>query len=320
MDQLKDILLKSNSIALCTHFNPDGDTIGCVTALYLGLKKLGKKVKAYTTGPLFEKFHLYLKNLADMEITTPCEDEFELLIFLDCASLKRVLPTEDYKPKHFRIINIDHHPDNTNFGYINVVDPKAAATAEIIYKLLKSLNCEIDQDIATSLYIGIITDTGKFCYSSVTSETHNIISDLLTTGIKPDEINNLVYEQESLNSILLAGIALSKIKSEYDGKLLWTLVTQKLLEETGSKAEDSDLILDLMRLIEKSNVCVLFRESEESIKVSLRSKNLINMNKIAHRFNGGGHERASGCRLKMPIEQAETIIINAIKQELEQFQ
>jgi len=317
MDTIKEIceILKNrNNFGICTHYEPDGDAIGSLLALKLALLKADKKVKAFSPTPLVEPYQPYLLEFSDVIIGLPPDNEFDVLIFVDCSNVKRLRPDGSYSPKADCIIDIDHHADNTMFGDFNLVRPYSPACAEIIYEVIQELNQYIDRQIATCLYVGLITDTGKFAYSSTTARTLEIASDLLKRDIKPDILNSLVYEQESIETFHLLGEAMANLKNSEDGKIIWASVTKEMLLKTGAIEENADIIIEEMRLVKGAKVFLSFRESDEGrIKVSLRSKEGFPVDQIAHIFGGGGHPAASGCRLKATLKKAEEMVVNEIK-------
>ena len=319
-DTIKEIasIIKGNdNFGICCHYAPDGDAVGSLIALKLALLKMGKKVTAFSPTTFEEPYQPLLLAFSDASIGLP-SDEFDVLIFVDCSNIKRVDPDGKYVPhakKH--IINIDHHADNTMFGELNLVNSKTAACAELIYALIKELDCEIDKQIATCLYVALITDSGKFAYPSTTSGTLEIAADLMKKGIDVEELNTFVYEQESIPTIKLLGEGLDRLKSSDDAKIVWTCLTGDIFDRTGASEENADILLEIMKLIKDAKVFLLFRESKNGIvKVSLRSRGGFPVNKIANNFDGGGHVAAAGCRMETTLAEAEKMVLDKIYQEL----
>lgn len=320
MDTLKNIikiLNNKNNFGICTHYEPDGDAIGSLLGLKLALIKANKKVKAFSPTPLVEPYQPFLLEFSDVIIGLPPDNEFDVLIFVDCSNVKRLRPDGTYSPKAKIIINIDHHADNTKFGTLNLLQPASPACAQIIYELLNELDWEIDKQIAICLYVGLITDTGRFVYPSTSYRTLEIASDLLKKGVKPDILNSLVYEQESMETVHLLGETLVNLKTSKDNNIIWAVVTKEMLAKTSALEENADIIIEEMRMVKGAKVFLSFRESDNCrIKVSLRSKEGFPVDKIAHIFGGGGHPAASGCRIKASLQEAEKLVLNEIKKLL----
>lgn len=241
----------------------------------------------------------------------------DLVIALDCGELKRLGKLYE-EEKEFLLqvplINIDHHQDNTNFGHVNFVDPTAASTSQLLYKLLLYLDIPLDEHIATGLLTGIITDTGNFQYSSTTPETFMIASKLMEAGAQHQVIIEQMFRMKKYTALKLWGYVLTKLKSTEDQKIIWSSVTQADLLQSGATIEEAEGVLnELMSTTPKAEIIVLFYEHPEEIRVSLRSMNGINALFIAEKFGGGGHGKAAGFRLSgMTLGEAEQQVIASI--------
>ena len=241
------------------------------------------------------------------------DKSIELLIVLDCSDIDRLGKNKFLIEKSTNVINIDHHVSNTNFGDYNVVDNKAAATGELVYELLYSLGIDIDMDIATCLYTAISTDTGSFMYSNVSMRTHEIAADLLRSGINIGKINVNLYQSRSIERTNLFINSLNTINYYNKNKVASIKVTQDMLKKYNAKMEDTEGIISFLRDIKGIEVACLLKEYKENeIKVSLRSKEYVNVSEICAAFSGGGHIRAAGCTIHEDIEEAEKIIVEKI--------
>ncbi|NLZ81935.1 MAG: bifunctional oligoribonuclease/PAP phosphatase NrnA, partial [Clostridiales bacterium] len=187
-----------NNIYIASHINPDGDNIGSILAMALGLKKINKNVKILKTDEIPSDY-MFLPNI-DMIKTYDIDeiDTIELLIVLDCGDVDRLGKYKSIVSKSNTVINMDHHISNSRFGDINLIDEKAAATGELVYDILNKMNLEINKDIATCLYTAISTDTGSFLYDSVTARTHEIAISLIKAGIDKSDINIKLYQSRSI--------------------------------------------------------------------------------------------------------------------------
>lgn len=304
-------LIKTNEeIHLISHTSPDGDSIGSVLALALALKKLGKKINIIKTDEVPSDY-LFLPQV-DL-IKENNTDQIKLLIALDCSDLGRLGKFKDVNTKSEKIINIDHHVSNSSFGDFNIVDPKAAATGELIFHFIKDLGIEVDNEIATCLYTAISTDTGSFMYDSVTDKTHMIAAELLKKGIdKPNIILNL-YGSRSVERTNLFIDCLSTLKMYNDNKIAVVKVTQDMLIKANAKMEDTEGIISFVKDTKGVEVaCLLKEHGPEVIKLSLRSKEYVDVAKVCSYFNGGGHIRAAGCTINENIEVAEGLIVQQL--------
>lgn len=314
--EAKELIDKSENIFIASHINPDGDNIGSILATGLALKSLGKNVNILKTDTIPKDFKFLpgIDSIKDYEDNMGSKDLFIVLDSSDenrLGTLKKLL---DITPN---IINIDHHVSNTNFGKINIVNKLACATGEIVYNLLHYMDININKDIATNLYTAISTDSGSFKYESVTGDTHRIVASLLDIGIDHNYININLYEKMSINRFKMNNLVLSNLKTYNNGKIAVVKVNDKILEETNTTMEDTDSIVSYIRKIDTVEVACLLKEFEpKEIKVSLRSKEHIDVSVICEKFGGGGHKRAAGCKIEDEIDKAETLLISEIRNYL----
>ena len=309
------------TFAISTHVNPDGDAIGSELALFLFLEKLGKTVRMFNTDAVPKKYQFlpFWKKIENAQASTDfCPDVF---IIVDASSLERIgtFLSKRLRPMH-AVVNIDHHITAEDFGDCNIIVSTASSTAEIIYKFIKSTNLPIDADCALCLYTGLMFDTGCFRYSNATSETHRIAADLIEIGdFAPDEIYCWVYEHVPLGKIHLLGQTLRTLKLTADGKIAWVLVTQSMLEETDTTLDDVEGFVNQIQAIESVDVAICVCELPDgNTKVSLRSKGRVDVAALAAEFNGGGHERASGCRINLPSASAITMLVTSAKRHIQE--
>ena len=288
-------LIKTNKkFLIVSHISPEGDAIGSSIALALGLEKMGKSVYVLNRDPVPD----ILKFLPSAKIVTRKipSGKFDVMFIVDCPNMERT----GLKNLRAKItVTIDHHlllsqviPKQS----LNLIDPKASATGELVYKLLHSLHVTIDKAIATNLYTAILTDTGGFRYSNTTPESLKIASRLVAAGADPWEITKEVYENFSFNRLRLVSLCLPTIEKK--GKITSITVTRDMFKKTKTSIEDTESIVDFPRQIKGSEVALLFREDRKNLyKISLRSKGKVNVAKIAKTFGGGGHANAAGCKL-----------------------
>lgn len=302
-----------DEIYIASHVNPDGDNIGSMLAMGLGLKQLGKKVNIIKTDDIPSDY-LFLPSIDMIQpYDLEKDNSIDLLITLDCADADRLGEYKSLVDTAKTVINIDHHISNTNFGDINIVDGKASATGEMVYELLKEMDVEINKDISTCLYTAISTDSGSFMFDSVSPKTHEIIANLLKSGIIHSEINIKLYQSRSIEKSKLFLNIYSTLKTFKDNKIATMKVTQDMLKDANAKMEDVEGVISFAREIETVEVACLLKEIDENdIKLSLRSKRHVDVSKICSSFNGGGHVRAAGCSMSQNIDDAEKLIVEQI--------
>ena len=285
-------IIEVKNIVLISHINPDGDALGSSLSLYPILKKMGKNVKVFNvTKPL----PMYLDFLPNFDkVTDKLPRDIDLMISFDCGSFDRLGIEE--RPKF--LINIDHHISNTKYGDINIIDEKAASTSQVVYNMLKANSIDIDKDSATCIYTALVTDTGSFQYESVTDKVFEMAADLVKCGVKPDFVAKMLFQRDRLSRLRLLAKAYDTIELFCDGKVAFVEVTKEMMEITGAIKDDTDTIVNSVRAIASVEVACMLREDEDGIKISLRSKNYADVSKVAVKYGGGGHIRASGATIK----------------------
>ncbi|HHV27277.1 MAG TPA: bifunctional oligoribonuclease/PAP phosphatase NrnA [Tissierellia bacterium] len=301
----------SNNIYLASHIQPDGDNIGSLLALGRAIEKLNKNVHVIKVDNI-PKDYQFLPNMhLFKELNT--EKDIDLFIALDSGDIDRLGIAKDMALKAKKLINIDHHITNENFGDLNIVLPTASATGEIVYRIIKEMDVEMDEDISTCLYVAISTDTGSFMYDSTTKYTHLVAADLLSKDIDLNNIIVNIYQSRTLERTRLFIESLNTLDILKKGKIAIVKVTQDMLKTCRATLEDAEGIVSFIRDIENVEVaCILKEVNKEEIKVSLRSKKKVDVSNISLRFNGGGHKRAAGCTIYDNIENAKKLILNEI--------
>ncbi len=301
----------SDNIVLIAHTNPDGDALGSSLSLYPVLKKMNKNVKVFNaTTPL----PMYLDFLPNFDkVTNQLPKKIDLMISFDCGSFDRL--GIDEKPAF--LINIDHHVSNTNYGDINIIDPKAASSSQVVYNLLKANKVEINKESAICLYTALVTDTGSFQYESVNDKVFEFAADMVRCGVEPDYVAKMLFQRDRLSRLRLLSKAFETIELCCDGKVAFVEVTKEMMEITGAIKEDTDTIVNMVRAIATVEIACLLREEDEGIKISLRSKNYADVSKIAVKYGGGGHIRAAGATLKNEFDFEK--VKNMLKKDLREI-
>ena len=303
-------LKRQNSFLISVHVNPDGDAIGSQLALMLALKKLNKTVTAHNLDPVPEIYQ-FLPHTVEIKIGKPVTGKYDAFVVLDSDPPRTGLFDDSY-PADI-LINIDHHVTNRSAWQHTWVDQKAAATGEMIYKLIHHLAIPIDRDIALLLYASIYTDTGSFRYSNTTPESMKISAALLEAGADPWLVTENVYESFAYRRLKLLGGVLSGMERSRDGRIAWVVVTDELYRQTETTSEDTENFINFVRSVKGVEVAVLFRQIGASrYKISLRSKGRVDISSLAQSFGGGGHKNASGGVLDGSIQKVKKRVIDEL--------
>jgi len=298
METVADEIRGGERYLLTTHEGPDGDALGSLLAMHHLLGRLGKDSVMFLAAkefplpieyrflPLEEVFHEQPADMADRTV-----------VFLDCGNIDR-MPFDFLRGDGRRVVNIDHHHDNTRFGDVNLVDVEASSTAEIVYALALHLGVEISPEMASALYVGLVTDTGRFMYENTNADTHRIAAALIDAGVDVNDTYRRLYEHVPLEKLRLVARALEAIERPCEG-LAITYITEDDYEQTGSGEEMTEGIIDFLRSLEGVKVAAVIRElgsrGSAARKVSLRSSgDDVDVSAIAREYGGGGHVRAAG--------------------------
>lgn len=315
IEDMIEVLRKAPTVALFSHVSPDGDCIGSMLAIGLALEKMGKEVFFFNPDPV-PTYLTFLPGSSRIRQDLP-NPQPEILIFVDCTDLQRVNLSMTEISQESTILNLDHHISNQFFGDFNWVDPQASATAEIALSLMNQLGVKIDREMATNLYTAIVTDTGCFQYSNTTARTHRLTAELLDIGLDLTEIHHNIFDQKPLAQIKLLQYALNGLEIQANGQLAIMTLGLEDFRKCGAKQELSEGLVNYARSIAGVEVAVLLKEvGSQEIKGGLRSNLWLNVNEIAAQFGGGGHKRAAGCTLRLPMAEAKRSITTAIKEAL----
>lgn len=309
MDEVVAELRRADKLLLTTHENPDGDALGSLLATHEILQLLGKDVVMLLSAdewPLPREYQPMPFGAAVHAL--PADATERVLVFLDCGNIER-MPKGLSALDCADIVNIDHHHDNTHFGTANLVLPQASCTAEIVWGLMQELGVELTPSIAEALYIGLVTDTGRFMYANTTARSHRMAAELIEAGIDVAGLYRQLYENLPFNRLELLGRALERLSRRAGGALCACYLTRADYTDTGSAETDSDGIVDHLRAVEGTRVAMLVREllhtdRRGSRKVSLRAADeAVDVSIIARAHGGGGHRQAAGFSTELGVEQ-----------------
>lgn len=311
---------RAKKIAILPHISADGDSLGSSIALGLALKKINKNIDIFLEEPI-PYIYAFLPATEDTQVYFEnVEHDFsdcDLTIALDTGSIDRLGKRVVILNSSSTTINIDHHMTNSNFADFNYVRTDASSVGEIIYELLKTMEIDIDEYIATCLYVSIASDTGGFRYSNTKPETHRIVAALIEKGVDVSYISQKMFETTSLGKVKLMARAINSLQLYEDGKVAFITITNQIIELEGAAEEDSDGLVNVGRNIQGVEVAAMLREyGEDSVKVNLRSNNYLDVSEIANLFSGGGHKKAAGCIIEGTLEEVKIKLLDKIKNAL----
>ena len=303
---------------VASHARPDGDAIGSSLAMALALQRLGKQARVVSCDRVPPQMQVF-PSVDSIEVTDHVDDPGDAVIVLECGDTQR---TGIAGLDGGYVINIDHHPGNTMFGAMNWLDLSAAACGEMVFELIGALGVSLTPEIATHVYIAILTDTGAFHYSNITPRTFDICRQCVEAGVNATAVARSIFDSNNLARLKLYGAVLHRMQLDPTGRIATVSVDQQLARECGGTYEDTEGLVNLPLTVKDIMAVAFFKENGPGDwRVSMRSKGAINVNAIAREFGGGGHTNASGCSargdfadLKMLFEGKLTQAIEAAKQ------
>jgi len=321
LDTVAAELRSRDRFLLTAHEGPDGDALGSLLGMHHLLTMLGKDSVMFLAAkefplpieyrflPLEEVFHEPPADMADRTV-----------VFLDCGNIDR-MPVDFLTAGGNTVINIDHHHDNTRFGDYNLVQVDASSTAEIVYELALLLGVSLTPEMAAALYVGLVTDTGKFMYESTTAHTHRVAAELIEAGVNVDDTYRRLYEHVPLEKVRLVSRALDGIRRCCGDRLVLTYITSADYETTGAGEEMTEGVIDHLRSIDGTKVAAVVRDlgnrGRAARKVSLRSsEGDVDVSAIARKRGGGGHKRAAGFSTDMELGELESFLCAEVVAQL----
>lgn len=321
-EQVLDEIRGAEKFILVTHENPDGDALGSLQAMHEILTALGKDSLMFMSPdefplPLEYRFFPWQGLIS----VPPADLDQRTIIFLDCGNMDRN-PADMLKGDHSHIVNIDHHHDNTRFGTVNHVVGDASCTAEIVWDIMGGLGVEPTLTIAEALYVGLVTDTGKFMYENTGTRAHVMAAELIEAGVEVHELYRRLYENIPYGKLELLARGLAHIERHDGGALTLTHLTKADYTETGSDESYSEGVVDHLRSVEGTAVAALVRDllgegKDGRRKVSLRATDgRVDVSKIARAYGGGGHRQAAGFSTALPWDELVASLRGEIKSQL----
>lgn len=306
----------AGKVVIASHYSPDGDGIGATIALAIALERLGKRAVMYNRDAIPDNLK-FLPHVDRFVRALDPAERFDLAIMVDCAQRKRISDEFASHPGLGLIACIDHHKLESLSADVALIDGEAASTGEVVMRLMRHAGLEVDAEVAQCIYTTLVVDTGFFKYSSTSAHVLSLAAELVGLGASPWVVAKHLEESYPASRLRLLAQSLATLKIELGGRYASMEVTQRMLQETGAGIEHSDEFATYPRSIEGVEVAALFREVEGIVKVSLRSKDLVDVARLAHAMGGGGHARAAGVRIRATLEEAKLRIFTAAQQALD---
>ncbi len=296
------------------HIHPDADVLGTLLALGEALAARGWRVVEGGPHPA-PALLSFLPGVERYRTLASVEGAFDVVVLTDCPNPTRTQGLiEQARATGATILNIDHHHDNRRYGDVNWIDPGAAATGEMVYRLLTVLSVPVTPAMATNLFTAIHTDTGSFRYSNTTDATFGIAAALVGAGADPGFVSSCLYERRHADSLRWLGESLRRIEVSPDGKLAWLALAHGIVPESFIEAEE---LVNYPRSIGSVRVACFLRQLGEQVKVSLRGKGDVDVSRIAAQFGGGGHPNAAGCTIPGALEAVARDVLAAVRLALD---
>jgi bifunctional oligoribonuclease and PAP phosphatase NrnA len=310
IQEIVDAVRTRHRFVLSSHARPDGDSIGSQLAMAYALREIGKEATVVNADPAPAPMMAF-PGVPDIHIAPNVEGEFDAAIIMECGDLKR---TGVSGLERFFVINIDHHPGNTGYGRINWFDASAAACAEMVYDVVRALDLPLTKEIATHVYLAILTDTGSFHYSSISPRTFDICRECLEAGVDPVLVARNVYDSNNMGRLKLFGAVLGAMQIDQTGRIAIVYVDHEMARTAGGTYEDTEGLVNLPLTVKEIEAVVFFKQEKgDEYRVSLRSKGDVDIGSIAKEYGGGGHKNASGCTISGPIEELQRAIVEKIE-------
>jgi len=324
--QIWDLLTDGTPVVVTSHVNLDGDGVGGALALWHALRGVGIECVQHYEAPMPSVFE-FLPGLDERAGLDGLPERFHLAV-IDCGDLARTGQLAGERDRAERIVNIDHHRTNYEFGHINYVDRDVSSSGELIYRILQAGGVPMTSEIAHCLYVAILTDTGGFAYSNTTPEALDICARLFRAGVRPWTLYEQLYGSPAESVVRLKGLTLGTLKLEADGRIATMQITDEMFRSTGTRPVDTQGFADLPISIANVEASALLKEIAEGgkvqyVKASLRSRpgeRSVDMCSVAEAFGGGGHRHAAGCEFESTLAEAREALLGEIKRQLDAAQ
>ncbi len=316
-DEIYGLISNARKILVCGHDDPDGDSLGTMLGLRRYLLTLDKDVTVVRKGTIPYKY-MFLPDIDNIVELENADGQHDLVIFLECSNPSRAGDVSGLHALETKIINIDHHPDNTGYGDAVWQDVKASSVGEMMWEFMEHVGYDPDEACATQLYTAILTDTGRFRFHSTTRKTMETAGRMIEFGADPRTICDRVYFSLRPSTLKLTGLLLTDMEYHADDRVCFMFLTDDKIKTSAAAWDEVEGLVDYALFGEKTLVGGLLKERKAGLtKVSLRSRGKYDVSALAHKYNGGGHVNASGCEIRLPMKDAARQLLGDIKEMLE---
>jgi len=314
VERIAAAIRERRRFVISSHARPDGDSIGSSLAMAYALRAIGKEAEVVMSDaappPLMQ-----FPGVPDILVAPSADGQFDAAIIMECGDLTR---TGVAGLDRFFVINIDHHPGNTGYGALQWFDPSAAACGEMVFDLVRALGAPMTRDVATHIYLAILTDTGSFHYSSISPRTFDICREALEAGVDPVLVARNVYDSNNMGRLKLFGSVLSAMQIDSSGRIAIVYLDHEMARAAGGTYDDTEGLINLPLTVKEIQAVVFFKHVEgQEYRVSMRSKGDIDIGAVAKEFKGGGHKNAAGCTASGPIESIQALFVEKIQSAIQ---
>ena len=313
-----EVIQKSRVLTALTHKDADGDTLGSALAIALSLEPLGKTVPVLSSPPVPGAWW-FLPGIERVN-REPAPAHAPVLVF-DASDASRAGIYEDVVKQATVVVNVDHHVSNTGFGTINLVVVDAASTGELVYDLLKAWKLEIPSTAASCLYATILSDTGGFRHDNTSAHALQAAAELVRLGADPVKMARGLFKSRPASTLRMQGRILQGLHFEFGDRLVWGSITRAALRDSGASSDQADGAIDQLNTLRGQELAILFKEAgPRSTKVSIRSRDQVDAAELAAKFGGGGHRRAAGVEIPLPLREAEAKVLAEVRARMKDLE
>jgi phosphoesterase RecJ-like protein len=306
VDDIRALITRSAHIVCLAHKDADADSLGSALAFAGSLRAMGRSPHVVVPDPV----PFLLEHLPGFDTLESNPAQVDAVFTFDCATKQRFGEKQALIDSGLPVVNVDHHLSNTGYGTINLVEPDASASGQVVYRLLRALDAPIDAAVATNLYAALLTDTGGFRHENTNEAALRLGADLVALGADPAWVALKSYKSHSERALRLEGLAVSAMRSEIDGKLIWSEVNQDMLHSASADMQESEGVIDQLQSVDTMEIAVLFKEMNHNLtKISVRTRDRHDATALCAPFGGGGHKRAAGAELRVPLQDAEQQVL-----------
>ena len=307
VDDVRRILDSAQHVVCLAHKDADADSLGSALAFALAIRGMGKTPHPVVPDPV----PFLLDYLPGFELVEPMPQQIDAIFTFDCATVGRFGEHRALlESRRHPLVNVDHHVSNTGYGTVNLIEPEASASGQVVHRLLRALDAPISPQVATNLYAALLTDTGGFRHENTDEAALRLGAELVSLGADPAWVALKSYKSRSVSTLRLEALAVAALHAELGGRLIWSEVTEAMLQQAGADMQQSEGVIDQLQSIDTMKLAVLFKEmGPELTKISVRSRDEVDATEICAPFGGGGHRRAAGAELRCSLTDAQAQVL-----------